>query len=656
MNILIKQSKQATMHGKLIAILIIYISIYTQLSGQASVIGQGNYPNVKVTTSHDNGSTTGDNTMDSQGFLPNLNAASRFLSQSTFGGSYEEIEQLSTQGIETWIDQQFAMPIPYTLMSKVIEYQNIKNTENNTPGQDADVYFWNMAWWHYTMTSQDDLRQRIAFALSEFLVISQLSELEGSPYALASYYDILLEHSFGNYRDLLEDVTFDPAMGVYLTYMKNPKTDTLYNLDWSVWPPDTLSTQYIFPDENYAREVMQLFSIGLYELEIDGTQKLGANGQPIATYDNETIAEFSKVFTGLHWGDAPDFWEGPADYEDTFLLPMVMDNSFHEPGQKNLLNGFVVPDRNPVNGIADINDALDNLFNHPNVGPFLGKFMIQRLVTSNPSRGYIKRVARAFNGDGPMGTVRGDMQSMIKAILLDEEARSCAMADDVEYGHLREPFVRYIQLGKAFDLQTPTGEHRNTMYGAFNTIRQVPLTSPSVFNFFQSDYQPIGLIEDSDKIAPEFQITNTQTIAGYLNGLMNWIFENGYVEIWTIYEGEEIGEEDYPSLDLEEEMTLVGDGYLPQLIERLNMILAHGKLSEENEESILKAVQRFEIEERDCLQECTPYCDENDPNCDDTPLPDCVKYCEDDILQSKLNRVKLAIYLIMSSPEYLINR
>jgi len=630
----------------------------TNLISQTITLGQGNNDGIVVTTSDNAQQTSGYNTTDSQGFLPNYNAASRFLSQATFGPNYEEIISLSESGIENWIDAQINTPKAFDLVDKMNEYYQIRkdNGESSVHG-----YHWDFAWWQYTMTSPDYLRQRIAFALSEFFVISTFT-IDDSPFAFADYHDMLLDQAFGNYRALLDSVTYHPAMGEYLTYIRNAKSDTIYNIDWTVSPPDTLSIQYLFPDENYAREVMQLFSIGLCELNIDGSCQKDGGGVDIPTYDNVDIAEFAKIFTGLGWGSCENFncfpWDenNPELYIRRHQHRMKMYDEEHEPGIKYLLNGVSTPGGTNANGNQDIKIALDNLFNHDNVGPFLGKFLIQRLITSNPSPGYITRVAKAFNGDGPHGTERGDLQSVIKAILLDEEARSCQAGDDDQYGMLREPFIRYVQIAKAFDLYTTSGNHRNAMYEALFQLQQKPYASPSVFNFFQSDFQPIGPIEAANKVAPEFQITNSQSIAGYLNGLTEWVMRDNLTDEWRMYEGEPDFPDEEAMFDFTDELSLVEDGYVPQLIERLNLILAHGKLSQVTIDVIIEAVQNFEIEDRDCVKECTPYCDEGDPDCDDTPDQECIMNCENNVLQSKLNRVRLGIYLVMSSPEYLINR
>lgn len=639
---------------KLHLCLIFSLILMTQLAkAQSIIIGQGQSAGVVVTTSDNANNTDGNNTLNSQGFLPNLNAASRFLSQSTFGPNYEQIEELSTTGMENWIDQQLGVPRAFSLISKVEDYKAIKISATGDSTEDASSYYWDFAWWQYAMTSPDPLRQRIALALSEFFVISEFSPFGDNAYALATYYDLLLDNAFLNYKDLLTAVTFHAAMGEYLTYMKNPKSDTIYKLDWDVWPPDTLSVQYVFPDENYAREVMQLFSIGLCQLNLDGSCQKDANGVDIPTYDNEDIAEFAKIFTGFSYGDNTKFRRNPPDWEETYKVPMQIYDDFHEPGPKYLLNGEVV---NTGSGMGDVMAAIDNIAGHPNVGPFLGKFLIQRLVTSNPSPGYVTRVAQAFNGEGPFGTVRGDMKAVIKAILLDEEARNCGASDDDHYGMLREPFVRYVQLAKAFDLYTESGNYRNAMTSVYDHVQQKPLTSPSVFNFFQSDYQPIGKIEEEGKVAPEFQITNTQTISGYFNGLNDWVMRDRYTDEWRLYNNEPDYSDDYAYFNFEDEKALVDEGRLPQLLERLNLILAHGKLSQATMDAIIEAVIEWDIEQEDCIQECTKTCAPEDTNCIPGPTPQCISKCEDDNLQRLLNRVRLAVYLVMASPEYLINR
>jgi len=617
---------------KEILILCVFLSFGSlNLQSQIQTIGSGINSGVIVTTSSASNQTSGNNTLSSQGFLPNLNSASRFLSQASFGGSYESIEQVAEMGIEDWIDQQFAIPLSDPVIDDIVLYKNIKNNAVMDPNDTgAYNYYFDFAWWQYMMSSEDVLRQRVALALSEILVISTFSGFGDNAYAFGSYWDMLTANAFENYRDLLDEVTYHSAMGEYLTYMNNPKSNI---------------SEGIFPDENYAREVMQLFTIGLFELNKNGTPKKN-NGNLIPTYDNGDIAEFAKIFTGLTYDNAYcEFGCGPMEYEETFLSRMQMVDEYHEPGVKNLLNGFQVPNRNPVDGNADISDALDNLFNHPNVGPFLGNFMIQRLVTSNPSGSYIRRVTNAFNGDGPFGTTRGDMKSMIKAILLDEEARSCFSADKRTFGMLREPFNRYLQLCKSFDLNTQSGTFRNAVYSVYNFVGQKPFYSPSVFNFFQSDYQPIGPIENANRVAPEFQITNTQSITGYFNALNSWLLRDEHSDQWSIYgESYESYSDQHANFDFSDELEMVRNRDLtPQLLDRLNMILAHGKLTENTLDAISTALDEFQIGDRDCNAEC-----DNDP--------DCLMYCNLDNDNSDQTRIRMAIYLVMASPEYLLNR
>ena len=408
------------------------------------VIGFGGYEGVSISSS-DNTQYDPENTLNQDGYLPNLNAAARFLSQASLGYNQADIENVTMEGLEDWVEAQLAIPMPYTLLSKSQEYHQYVKDQTGNPDHGSSARMWDYAWWQYHMTSNDYLRQRVALALSEILVISDKSGFSNNPYALSDYYDILMQNAFGNYRDIMEEVTYHASMGIFLTYVNNSKSNPEENQ---------------FPDENYARENMQLFTIGLYMLNPDGTVILDSVGVPVPTYDNIDILEFSKVFTGLTWADR-DKW-GKGAREDTSYIPkMAMWNEYHEAGEKYLLNGFVVPDRNPVDGNADIEDALDNLFNHQNVGPFIGKLLIQRMVTSNPSQEYVERVTQAFNDNGE--GVRGDMKAVIRAILLDPEAKACSSGNDPSFGKLREPFVRYFHINKAFNASTISGDYRNDM-------------------------------------------------------------------------------------------------------------------------------------------------------------------------------------------------
>lgn len=567
------------------------------------ILGFGSYDGMTVTASDH--TQDPENTLDQIGYLPNRNAASRFLTQSTLGFNLADIDNVTSIGVEDWIDNQINISRPYTLLTGVRDYhQFVRDSFDNTANGSARM--WDYAWWQYHMTTDDQLRQRVAMALSEIWVISDKSAFSNNPYALGDYYDILLNNAFGNYRDIMQEVTYHASMGVYLTYLNNPKTDLEANQ---------------FPDENYARELMQLFAIGLYELNNDGSRKTDVDGNFIPTYDNDDIAEFSKIFTGLTWGDR-DQWNRGQRKDTSYIPDMVMWNEYHEPGVKNLLNGHVTQDYDPVDGDADITEALDNLFEHESLGPFVCKALIQRMVTSNPSLGYIERVTTAFNDNG--NGIRGDMTAVVSAVLLDPEALSCQSAEISHFGKLKEPFIRYYQINKAFNVSTASGNYRNDMDYIYRYISQKPLTSPSVFNFFQADHQPLGAVQEADLVAPEFQITDAQTIAGWMNALYRFVVNSNIADEYDLYSGEpnETYSDEISTLDFTDELLYTNDDELHILLDKLNLVLAQGRLTEPTIEKIIEAIQVF------------PNSSESD----------------------KLTRVELAIYLTMTSPEYLIHK
>ncbi len=572
--------------------------------GQAPIrIGGGNTGGVQVRSS-DQQQYDPETTLNGLGKQPNLSAASRFLGQATLGADYETIVAASQMGYAEWLNNQFETPRAFYLEDLTKQLTATALDSAITRGEDPNrveprLHYWHTAWWQYTMTSPDLLRARVALALSEIFVISEVPELGERPLALANYYDMLLDHAFGNYRELLEAITLHPAMGIYLTHVNNPKANPALNR---------------FPDENYAREVMQLFSIGLYMLNPDGSYILDEKGLPVPTYNNENIQELAKVFTGLSFGDNYLFGQ-EALSEQSYLHPMWMFNSWHEPGAKVLPLGDTIPDRNPVDGMADLHDALDHLANHPNVGPFIGRLLIQRLVKSNPSPEYIARVSAAFadNGNG----VRGDLKAVIRAILLDPEARDCYYVNDPWQGMLREPLVRYTQLCRAFNAGSEDGLYRNRMDDFYRATFQRPLASPSVFNFFQPDYQPIGPVADNNLVGPEFQITNSVSITGYANLLHQWLVFNKEVMEFRSIAGEKKTDQLRIYLDLAEEIEMAENGQLAQVIERFNLVLAHGQLSETNRQLILNTVNAMETE---------------DPE----------------------DQLRLALFFIMVSPDYLI--
>jgi uncharacterized protein (DUF1800 family) len=487
-------------------------------------------------------------------------------SRATFGLPYEGIVALAEQGETQWIEAQFALPVTYhdAVVDELINRQEAGDFAEIEARQDNIHFaFRRMAWWQQSMQAPDQLRQRIALALSEILVVSDYNDiLANYPYSLSNYYDTLLVNAFGNYRDLLRAVTLHPSMGVYLSHINNARANPQENT---------------FPDENYAREVMQLFSIGLFELNADGSEKLNAQGQPIPTYDNDDIREFAKIFTGLSF-DGPQARFGGR--QPNFQLPMIMFDAFHEPGEKFLLNGQVVPAGQ--SGMADIEAAIDNLFHHPNVGPFIGRQLIQRLVTSNPSPAYIARVSAAFNGDD--GGERGDMKAVIRAVLLDPEAM--ALPDPARnFGKLREPMLRALALVRQFNATSPDGFFANTGYFVERLVLQHPLSSPSVFNFFLPSHSPVGEIAAAGLVAPEFQITNNSTIVAVSN-LADMVLLNDFVN--------DLDEVPFQqaSLDLSGYRVLADD--VPALVERLELVMTYDTLQDATREYLLQLLPQIE--------------------------------------------------------------
>ncbi len=385
----------------------------------------------------------------------------RFFNQATFGPTHELMEGAASFDIDAWLDEQFAMPVSsHEALAKEIGGSDYAANDD--------------AWLELANYGDDQLRQRVAFALSEVFVVSRYGTLYDRPQSLLNYYDVLNYGAFGSFRDLIKNVTLHPAMGVYLTLMHSKKEN------------EEAGT---FPDENYAREVMQLFTVGLYELNNDGSIKTDSDGNQIETYTQDDISNVARALTG---------WVR-ASGDDLYVQPMVADESNHDDGEKVIM-GNTIPAGQSTE--EDLSSVLDILFNHPNTAPFFAKHMIKRLVTSNPSPEYIERVANVFidNGEGE----RGDMQAVIRAILTDEEA----LGEDAEHMPIKakEPIVAVVNLMRALDMETET-EHVVNSDIPFWRIGQGPMRANSVFNFYSQDYSPAG----TETSAPELEFMTWPT-------------------------------------------------------------------------------------------------------------------------------------------------
>ena len=484
-------------------------------------------------------------------------AAAQLLTQGTFGPTLDTVSHVGKSTYDDWFATQAAIPMSRTA-------PNVP--KNGVPGNNSQV-----VWMTIATNGPDQLRQRMAFALSEILVVGQMNFDEEE---LGQYYDILAQYSLGNFRDLLDAVTLSPVMGVYLTYFKNAKADPSLNTH---------------PDENYAREVMQLFTIGLYELNPDGSPRL-SGGKPVPTYTQTTVENMAAVFTG--WGSQPipphtidQAWQYDADWYD----PMVCYPDYHDTTAKTLVNNTPVPAGGDCT--ADLKIALDALFNHPNVGPFIGKQLIQRLVSSNPSPAYVSRVAAVFDDDGT-GT-RGNLLAVAKAILTDVEARTPGTG----MGKIREPLLRFTEMYRAFaaadeapdggsvlnlstvDSTQPTLDEYRTTVMAYNTLDEAALSAPAVFNFFRPDYLQPGPLAKAGLFAPELQITTEATVVNLLSNIEYLAYQ--YVDSGGIVHS---GDDNSPAQINGSSVLLHTAAWEPyasdpaMLIDQLNVVLMSGQM------------------------------------------------------------------------------
>ena len=466
-----------------------------------------------------------------------------------------------------WIDEQFAKPQTFH-RSTLDRVSSDAVAANNGVSQ---TNFFD-SFWEQAIAGEDQLRQRATFALSQIFVISFTDPtLRNQVRGVASYYDMLGENAFGNFRDLLEAVSLHPMMGVYLSHLKNQKEDA--------------ATGRV-PDLNFAREITQLFTIGQYKLNPDGSTVMGADGKPAAAYGPADLQGLSQVFTGWSWYGGtqpsdrtnrrffgndrhPQFdWRPMQDYNQ-----FANNTNFHSISAKSFF-GVTIPEQSATTADTkgDLKIALDTLFNHPNVGPFIGKQLIQRLVTSNPSPAYVARVTAAF--DGANGGKRGDMKAVWKAVLLDPEARD--VSTSATAGKVREPVLRLANFMRAFNATSLSDRY----LGIGNTddptsrLNQTPLFAPTVFNFYRPGYVPSSkTIADANLVAPEFQIVHDVSVAGYMNYLRSIVTVDSNRDIQQNYAAE-LALADAPA----------------SLVERMNLLLFYGQMPDALKTQLVAAV------------------------------------------------------------------
>ena len=539
----------------------------------------------------------------------------RFLQQAQFESSTVDIAAVKAKGYAAWLDEQMALPSSQGgwewLQSR--GYGVIDRREFYF----AEWYLPDYMVWYQILKSPDQVRRRMALALSEFFVVGAdgIAQPWFKAFQLAHFFDILCKHAFGSFRELLEEVTLCVAMGSFLNTLYNEKEDRVTGR---------------LPDENYAREVMQLFTIGVDQLNLDGTPKTGADGRKLDAFTQEDVTNLARVFTG--WvlddsGGVTSITVGPftnhvLNVEYT-RKPMVLRPYRHSLLEKRFL-GTTIPAG--TDGSASLKAALDTLANHPNVGPFFARQMIQRLVTSDPSPAYVARVASVFNDNG--NGKRGDLKAVFRTILLDDEARGAASLASPTHGKLREPMLRFAHWGRAFKLTSKAGTWKfNPPNWSGNSLSQYPLRAPSVFNFFRPGYVPPNTDFAARKAtAPEFQLVNETSVSQYINFLQN-ILPNG---LWV--GGPELLEQPMGSTptdghdikpDYSAELALVTDP--AALVRHLNLILAAGRLSQATETTITDALK---------LDGTTATSSDN----------------------AKLYTVCRAVLFVMCAPEYLVQK
>lgn len=537
--------------------------------------------------------------------------AARFLMQATFGPSDADVDSLMTLGYETWLNRQFKRQATSHRAWWEARDAAIR-AETPTSGANQDQVW--ESFWKQAANGDDQLRQRMVFALSQIFVISAVDgNLGNQPRALAAWLDMLGDRAFGSYRELLEAVTLHPMMGLYLSHLRNQK-------------PDAVTGR--IPDQNYARESMQLFSVGLLKLNLDGTPQL-VGGQPVETYGPADVAGLSNVFTGFSWAcpAAPNnncFLNGSSggvSDPDRYFKPMVAYPQYHSTIAKSFL-GVTIPVQTTPDAVGDLKTALDTLANHPNVGPFMSKQLIQRLVTSNPSAAYVRDVATVWNASGTRS--RGDLKAVLLAILTHPEAK----LNDTQ-GKVREPVLRLSAYLRAFPHASDTGNWRvgNTDNVA-TSLGQTPLRSPSVFNFYRPGYVPPGTqTAAAGLVAPEMQLVNESSISAWVN-FMRDNLTSGVGQFNGVVGGVTFNRRDLQR-NWAPEMALAATP--AALVSSVTDKLLYGQPADALRTEIVTAITRINI-----------------------PAPTGSNQAQIDA--AKFNRVKSALLLTLASPEFVAQK
>jgi uncharacterized protein (DUF1800 family) len=549
--------------------------------------------------------------------------AARFLAQASYGVTAKDIDFILHNSTEAWLEKQLTTP----LTSQVAHLDERVKAWGFIPVPPSMYYDaatggeWDRLiakhdiWWETVIWGSDQLRQRVVLALSQILVVShQGNGMYARERGFANYTDILAGQAFGNYEQLLLEVSLNPIMGIYLSSINNPKADPVRD---------------IHPDENYAREVLQLFTIGLEELNVDGSIKLDNNGKSIPTFDQKTVNEFARIFTGWTFstntifseGGEFAYWRTPISNVD----PMKAFPDFHDSGGKTLLNGEVIPAGQTPE--QDLRAAIKNIMAHDNIAPFVCKKLIQHLITSNPTPAYVARVAGIFNDNG--AGVKGDMKAVIKTIYLDPEARNIPTESLDYFGKRKETPLVIAGIWRSFKargtpVKGPNGAWTNTIqYLTEDPVEQTFLYSPTVFNFYQTDYSPPGDLASRKLVAPELQVFGGAAAINQANLLANIIYRRHYgdKDLYT-NTGQAWGATSrWNNLPVKAPLNLTAEISLANtpiaLVDRVNLLLTQGQISAEHSALIADHIT---------------------------------------LLQNPLERVYETIFLIAISPEYAIQR